>query len=328
MNIAVLGAGSIIPDFMEAAMQLPQMKIYAIYGRESSIDKLTNLKEKYGMERIYHDYERLLSDEKIDAVYVALPNGLHYSFAKKAAEHGKHVILEKPFASNYEQAKDLVACAKENHVMVFEAISNQYLPNYKRTAELMDKIGTIKMIEMNFSQYSKRYDKFKEGIVLPVFDPKQSGGTLMDLNVYNIHYVVGLFGEPERVSYHANMEQGVDTSGILVMEYPQFLCVCIAAKDCESPASINIQGDKGYIHSDDKPNSYDAFSICLRGDDSAGKPERISLNDNKPRLYFELKTFVDMVERADFESYDRYCRHTLSVQKILDVARSQIGMEF
>ena len=69
----------------------------------------------------------------------------------------------------------------------------------------------------------------------------------MDLNVYNIHFLTGLFGKPEAVSYHANVERGIDTSGILTMDYGSFQAVCIGAKDCQAPLVSTLQGDGGYI---------------------------------------------------------------------------------
>jgi predicted dehydrogenase len=163
----------------------------------------------------------------------------------------------------------------------------------------------------------------------------------MDLNVYNIHFVLGLFGKPKRIHYQANIRQGIDTSGILTMEYPDFQCVCVAAKDCGAPANINIQGDAGCLHSDDTSNFYNAFSLCRNGE----KPETYALNEGKPRLYHELRAFVDMVaaqgtetacevaitpdaKKAEImETYLRCCAHTLDVQEILDEARRQVGIE-
>jgi predicted dehydrogenase len=324
MNVAILGAGTIVPDFLEAAAQIPEFHIYAIYGREKSLEKLRTFQENYGIDRIYHDYDALLSDGQVDVVYVALPNHLHYEFAKKAIAHRKHVIVEKPFVCTYAQAEELFQSAREQQVVVFEAISNQYLPNYKKTRELIGQIGPVKIVELNFSQYSRRYDQFKEGIVLPVFDPRQAGGTLMDLNIYNVHYVVGLFGKPDAVHYYANIEKDIDTSGILIMEYPDFQCVCIGAKDCRALSGVNIQGEKGYIHSDDKANSYDAFSVSTNGADA----EVFSLNAGMPRLYYELRAFADMAGSEDWESINRCADHTLAVQEILDVARKQVGLDF
>lgn len=323
MKTAVLGAGTIIPDFLEASARIEELEIYAIFGQENDLPRMKEFQQQYGISEIYHDYDRLLADPKVEVVYVALPNHLHFMFAKKAAKSGKHVIVEKPFASTYRQAKELIETAREHHVMIFEAISNQYMPNYMRTKELMKELGDVKIVQMNYSQYSRRYDLFKEGTVLPVFDPKKSGGALMDLNVYNIHYITGLFGKPDKVHYIANMERGIDTSGILTLEYPSFQCVSVGAKDCKAPVSINIQGDKGFIHSDMPANAYDSF---LFGNND-GRTREFALNEGMPRLYYELKVFARMVSSGNYEEAGEYNRHTLMVMEILDEARRQVNIE-
>ena len=324
MKTAILGAGTIIPAFLEAAEKIEELEIYAIFGQESDLPKMTEFQNEYGITKIYHDYDKILEDREVEVVYVALPNHLHYVFAKKAAENKKHVIVEKPFASTYAQAKELIDIADRNQVMIFEAISNQYMPNYRKTRELVKELGDVKIVQINYSQYSRRYDLFKEGTVLPVFDPKKSGGALMDLNVYNIHYVLGLFGKPEKIHYIANIERGIDTSGILTMEYPDFQCVCVGAKDCKAPVSINIQGDKGFIHSDEPANVYSSFSFAYNN----GELETIALNEEMPRLYYELKVFADMVINNNYGETREYNQHTLDVMEILEEARRQVNISF
>lgn len=324
MKIAILGAGTIVPDFLEAAGQLPEVEIEAIFGRTSSRQRMKELKNQYSIHKISYDYDELLADPDLDAVYVALPNHLHCTFAEQAIRQKKHVIVEKPFAGSYGQATELIELAEKHKVIVFEAISNQYMPNYSKTRELLGEIGTVKIVQLNYSQYSRRYDLFRKGTVLPVFDPKQSGGALMDLNVYNIHYIVGLFGRPEAVHYIANIEKGIDTSGILTLQYPDFQCVSIGAKDCKAPTFITIQGEEGYLHSDEPANGYGTFGV-VRKDREA---ELFALNKRRPRLYYELKTFLDLVMTKDFERARQYSRQTLLVMEILDEARRQIGINF
>lgn len=324
MKTAILGAGFIVPDFLQAAEKIEELEIYAIFGQENDLPKMTEFKNQYNIAKIYHDYDKLLSDPEVEVVYVALPNHLHYTFAKKAAESKKHIIVEKPFASTYEQAKELIDIAGKNQVIIFEAISNQYMPNYHKTKELVKELGDVKIVQLNYSQYSRRYDLFKEGTILPVFDPKKSGGALMDLNVYNIHYVAGLFGKPDNIHYIANVERGIDTSGILTMEYPSFQCVCVGAKDCKAPVSINVQGDKGFIHSDDPANVYGSFSFGYNN----GEPEQIALNEEMPRLYYELRIFADMAVSKNYEEAKQYNQHTLDVMEILDRARRQVNIDF
>lgn len=324
MRTAILGAGTIVPAFLEAASKIEELEIYAIFGQERDLPAMKEWQDRYGISKIYSDYDELLADEAVQVVYVALPNHLHYAFAKKALEQKKHVIVEKPFASTAGEARRLVETARANRVVVFEAISNLYMPNYRKTRELVKELGDVKIVQLNYSQYSRRYDQFKAGVVLPVFDPKKSGGALMDINVYNVHYIVGLFGKPERVHYLANVERGIDTSGILTLKYPGFPCVSIGAKDCKAPLSVNIQGDRGYIHSDCPANGYSSFTFAYND----GRGQDFALNEGMPRLYYELKEFAEIAGAGDMERAEACNRHTLDVMEILDEGRRQAGIRF
>ena len=112
------------------------------------------------------------------------------------------MILEKPFTVTYEEAKKLAELARAKGLVLFEAITNQYNANYEKVRELLPGLGDVKIVQLNFSQYSSRYEAFKQGNIAPVFDAAKAGGALMDLNVYNSHFVVGLFGEPKAVHYY------------------------------------------------------------------------------------------------------------------------------
>lgn len=316
MRVGIVGAGMIVPGFLSAAALVEQMEIYAVFARREEVRK--EFCDKYQIPVGYDSYEKLLGDPKVDVVYVALPNNLHFSFAKEALKAGKHVILEKPFTVTYEEAREIADLAREKKLYLFEAITNQYNPNYDKMKELLPRLGDIKLVALNFSQYSSRYDNFKKGIVSPSFDPKNAGGALMDLNIYNIHFVAGLFGKPLKVRYCPNMERGVDTSGILMMEYPDFQAVCIAAKDCGAPLSVSVQGNKGFFHSDYASSILAEFSF----QENKCDPENYHLADSPERLYYELLTFAKYYETKDWEAFDKRLDHSLMVMEILDMARN------
>ena len=320
MKVGILGCGTIVPGFLEAGQSIYEFQ--AISGLENDIPNMKKLAEAYGIKNIYTNADDLLADD-IDIVYCALPNSLHYAYGLKAIEAGKNVIMEKPFASNINQAKELIEKAKEKGIYIFEAITNQYLPNYQKVKELLPELGDIKIVQLNYSQYSRRYDAFKQGVILPVFDINKAGGALMDLNVYNIHFVTGLFGKPTDVQYFANIERGVDTSGILTLSYPTFKCVLVAAKDCKAPVEVNIQGDKGFIHSDVPANVFSAF----RKESNEGEKKEFALNSFADRMYYELKTFADWLEAKDTSSFDKMNEHTLVVMDIIDQARKFAGIK-
>lgn len=140
-----------------------------------------------------------------------------------------------------EEFEELAKLAQEKELLLMEAITNQYLANFTAIKEALSDIGDVKIVNINYSQYSSRYDAFKRGEIAPAFNPEMGGGALRDLNVYNIHLLVGLFGKPNRVEYLPNVERGVDTSGILVLDYGHFKAVAIGAKDCSAEIRSTIQ---------------------------------------------------------------------------------------
>ena len=304
-----------VPWFLDAAKQIPEMEICALFARKE--EKRRELCEAYHIPKAYDSYEKLLADDSLDVLYLPVPNDLHYSFGKQALEAGKHVIMEKPFCVNRTEARELAELAEKKGLMIFEAITVQYNPNYQKVRELLPGLGDIKIVQLNFSQYSSRYEAFKRGEITPVFDVKKAGGALFDLNVYNIHFVAGLFGSPKTVHYYPNMERDVDTSGILILEYPDFQCVCVAAKDCDAPCSVNIQGDKGCIFSQSKPSLFEEFSY------QENKKEAVpyALRNSEFRFYDELRAFTDYYTAGDYDGVKKRLEHSLLVMEILDTAR-------
>ena len=317
MQIGIVGAGMTVPWFLEAAKLIPEMEVRALFARKE--EKRKEICEKYQVPVAYDSYEKLLADQSIDVLYLPVPNHLHYSFTKQALEAGKHVILEKPFTVTYEEAKKLAELARAKGLVLFEAITNQYNANYEKVRELLPGLGDVKIVQLNFSQYSSRYEAFKQGNIAPVFDAAKAGGALMDLNVYNIHFVVGLFGEPKAVHYYPNMEKGVDTSGILVMEYPTFQCVCVAAKDCGAPLSVNIEGDKGCMFSHSNSGRFEEFSY----QENKQEPIHYELARRDSIFAEELTAFTEYYVNKNRAELDRRLEHSLRVMKVLDAARRE-----
>ncbi len=322
MKLGVVGTGFIAQEVT------PQLRSWgiepmAVCGTPQTIDEVEKLCRENDIAGIYGEYEKMLDEADIDTVYVAVPNFLHYSFVKQALAAGKNVIVEKPMTSNDREANELYEIADKNGLYLFEAISTVYLDNYRKIKEWLPKIGEVKIVTANYSQYSRRYDAFREGTVLPAFDPNKSGGALMDLNLYNLHYIIGLFGEPEDVSYQANIERDIDTSGIVTMDYGRFKAVSIAAKDCAAPAQYVIQGTDGYIMQTTSANICGEVTLNLND----GTAERY---DAKPdsRLRNEFENFVRIIDDQDMATCKKRLSHSILVSKVQTKARKLAGVVF
>lgn len=323
MRLGILGTGKIVQDFLPMVRAIPTIKLVGLLTTPHSVERAQKLRRTYRIDALYTDYDALLAEPTIDTVYVALPNALHYQYTKRALLAGKNVICEKPFTLNSRQLTELTSLAQEKDLILLEAITNQYLENYQAIKTTLPKLGELKVVECNYSQYSSRYDQFKAGTVLPAFDPRLGGGALMDLNIYNVHFVVGLLGAPDDVQYVANVERDIDTSGILILTYPDVKVVCIGAKDCAAPVRSTIQGTDGSIVVNGPTNTVESFTTTLRGQ----APIERQLNEHVHRMQAEFERFETMIATHDTAGVKNQLQHSQTVMAVVDRALASAHLQ-
>ncbi len=316
MNIGIVGSGKIVSELLGFIHTVKGINIAAIIGRKSSEEKVRAIAQKNNIPKVYFDYQEALKDCDIEFMYIALTNNLHFEYAKKALMAGKNVICEKPFTASYLQARELSDIARKNHLYLFEAITNQYVPNYLRIKESLKELGNIKIVSCNYSQYSSRYDNFKKGIIQPAFDPVYCGGALYDINIYNIYFVIGLFSMPQSAKYFPNIERNVDTSGIAVLNYKDFQCVCIGSKDCDSPVGVTIQADNGYIFIDGPA------SVCHHIVIDTKEGRREYTQDDTHRMAYEFMKFREIYENSRYDIMIKNLDKSLEVMSVVDMLRN------
>ena len=320
MKVGIVGNGMIVPIAIEAMLRA-EIEVTTLWCRNGSKGK--PIAEKYHIQNQYTDYQVFLGDDSFDTVYIGLTNTLHYQYAKDAILAGKHVIVEKPFTVSVTEAKELQSLALKYGCMLFEAILSRYSQNYEHLREELPKIGNIKLIQANFSKYSSRYDKFRKGIMTPTFDKACGGGALMDLNVYNIHFVVGLFGMPKKVQYYPNLaENGVDTSGILIMEYPDFQAVCTAAKDSSSDPFVIIQGEEGTIVYPERPG-YVRYGE--RHDRLTNLTEEIDVVVEEDPMKNEFLYMQEIIDTKNTEQMNAWLEKSIATVAVLEQALQSIS---
>jgi len=324
VELAIVGTGGIVKEALEALKEVQGVHCLAIYGREHSRDKAEELAGKYDISQIYTDYEELLQNKKIEFVYIGLVNSAHYNYAKQALLADKNVIVEKPLTSTYAEAVELVQLAQERALFLFEAMTLLHMPNFTVIKEALSTVGKLRLVQCNYSQYSSRYDTYKKSVVLPAFSPQLSGGALYDINIYNLNFVVGLFGRPFNVSYVANMGfNGIDTSGTAILRYDDFFAVCTGAKDSASPGFLLIQGEDGYIRVEGASNLLQSVEIAT-GEIVVKK----NMNLYTHRMVHEFIAFNQIYEKNDKQAMTSYMQISLNVIYTAEQARKTAGIHF
>lgn len=322
MRLAVLGSGMIVRDFLPVAWEVEGLELAAIVGREPSRPALEGLAAQFGIGRVFTDYDACLAQPDIDTVYVALPNLLHFQNARRALLAGKHVICEKPFTLRPDELRELRGLAEERGLILVEAITNQYLSNYRAIQASLPALGAVKVVQCEYSQLSSRYAAFREGRVLPAFDPAMGGGALMDIGIYTLHFVVGLLGRPRSISYTATVERGVDTSGVVVLDYEGCTAVCVCAKDSGGPLRTKLQGDAGSIVMDAAPNTCGGFTVALAGQEPAWVDRAV----HPHRMVEEFRAFQAMIDGLDLEQRDARLDHSGVVLELAVQALASAGI--
>jgi predicted dehydrogenase len=326
MKIGTVGTNVIVSNFIEAARLTGKAEIAAVYSR--SAETAAGFAEKHGVKKHYSGRAAFLGDGGLDFIYVASPNSLHFEWTRDALMSGRNVICEKPFVSREAELRELTALAKEKGLFLFEGMMTAHLPNYRAIKERVSDIGPVRMAQLSFSQYSSRYAAFLRGESPNVFSAEFSGGALMDLNCYNINFAVGLFGEPdgpEGARYFPNMARGgIDISGVMLLKYPGFVCVCASSKASGGRNFIEIQGEKGFIASTSEC-SHLRSGVCVS---SGGREEFYDEQDQPNVIYYEIMDFAKAFDARDFQYRDRLLEQSLAVARIIERGRKEAGIFF
>ena len=296
MKLSIAGTGKIAEEVMRMLHEdfSDKIEVTGIYAREQSVEHAIDLCQAYAPTGfVYTDYNRMLQEAEADFVYIANANHVHHEFAMQAMRAGKNVIIEKPIAVNRVQTEELIDTAIQRCVYCLPAFSLLYMPLFRQLQEVLPQIGTVRMVHCNFAQRSSRYDRYLNGELTPVFDPAMAGGTLADLNVYNLCFMIALFGPPRTIRYDCNRGyNGIDTSGTLLCHYPTSIAVLSASKDSNGLSYGCIQGEDGYIEVHGSVSILDSFTLCMNGKE----PVIYQSERERHRLSYEFSEFLTLIE--------------------------------
>ncbi|MBB5325431.1 putative dehydrogenase [Anoxybacillus tepidamans] len=212
LSTAAIARKTLIPAIQRAE----NAEVVAI---ASGSGKAHEAAQQLGIPTAYNNYEDLLADPNIDAVYIPLPNHMHMEWTMKAAEHKKHVLCEKPAALCEDDVRNMVEACRENGVVWMEAFMYQFHPQHQRVKEILasGEIGAVKSMRASFSFYlAERENNIR-------MDAKLGGGSLFDVGCYCVHSIRYLLEtNPVVLSAHSTYDEqyGVDmtTSGWMRME--------------------------------------------------------------------------------------------------------------
>jgi len=320
LKVGIAGTGYISQVFVQVASQIPDFQITSVYSRE--LWKAEKFASDNLIAQSFSDFEDMVSD--CDLIYLGIPNHLHCKYAKQVLEKGKTALVEKPLVSNMRELEELLETAGNNQSKFFEISRVPYLPNYKILKNALVDIGTIKMVSLNYSQYSRRYQDLLSGNIPHIFSPEYSGGALMDLGVYGVYLIVGLFSAPAKVRYYANqLSNGIDSSGNLILQYPDMLASLLFAKDSHSMPFITLQGEDGSIQINSNPLRLTPI-YCKKN----GIETEIGVEQFDSSFVYNIMEVSRVIREKDEKAYEEMLQLSKQVMMVLEQARQYAGIVF
>ena len=309
----IIGLGNIAIRFAKSLSYTNEGKLYAIASKTK--DKRDSFYEQYNCEKVYEDYYELLNDKEIDAVYIALPHGLHKYWSIEALRHKKAVLCEKPVGLNAEEMKEIKKEACLNNTFFMEAMKTRFIPLIHTIKEILknNDIGEITNIEANFCD---NVTDIKQGSYL--FDKKQ-GGALLDVGVYPLSFVMDMIdSEVDQVKSHMEInEAGVDSYFKAILTFENGVIGTIeGAIDRNKERTAIIKGTKGYIEIPiyNRPHK---VIVNLNNEESYKIEKELEFDD----MYAEIKEVHDCLKELKLQSENLSLSESIRVMEVLDEIR-------
>ncbi|GAB3821089.1 Gfo/Idh/MocA family oxidoreductase [Tessaracoccus terricola] len=246
LRIGILGAAGITPPaLIEPAAGNPDVRLVAVAARERA--RADAFAEEHGIERAVDSYEALLADPEVEAIYNPLPNSHHAHWSILALEAGKHVLVEKPFASNFDEAQRVAEVAAQHpELVLMEAFHNRYHALTHKVLELLSDgiIGEVRSADSEFLVHLPDRSDIR-------YNHDLSGGSTMDLGCYPLHFLRTLFGEPKVLSgtVRTTDDPRIDEALTNTLEFPGGITSTITSSlfEPEEVQHVLITGTRGTI---------------------------------------------------------------------------------
>ena len=299
VRFGVVGTNFITDWVIAGARQDDRFELVAVYSRKQ--ETADAFASKHQIPYTFTSLEEMAKSPLIDAVYIASPNFLHAEQSILCMKHGKHVLCEKPFASNAWEVREMIAASAKYDVTLMEAMKPTLTPNFRSVRENLGRLGT--------------------------------NGAMMDIGIYTVYPMVVLFGRPKKIDASGIvLSSGADGQGAVNFEYEGMNATVLYSKIANSSLPTEIQGEEGNITLD-RINiigevKYTPRLAAASGRGPSAEAQDISVVTDKDEYYYEVAEFIDLVLSGKRQSGINSHEHSLITLEIIDEVRRQLGIRY
>ncbi len=318
----ILAPGGIAHSFADAVRTHTRQKLVAVGSR--SRDRAEAFADDFNIERRYDSYQALVADADVDAIYVASPHSHHSEHARLAIEAGKHVLVEKAFTQTADEARDVVAAARERGVTCMEAMWTRFLPHIDVVRQLLadEALGDIEILEADHGQYFHYDPEFR------LFNPALAGGAMLDLGVYPVSFASFVLGAPGRVrAVGTRAQSGVDRQVSMILDgfgsRPNAHALLNTTLAAKAPTTAIIAGSLGRIEiPGDFYTPQEIRFVHRDGDEQHSPAPQITGHEG---LAYEAAHFAQLVADGQLESPLMSLDESITIMETMNRALSQIA---
>lgn len=321
MNLGILGAGSIATHMARTIRQMNEsgdhtVSLYAVGAREEA--RAQAFARDNGVAWSYGSYEELLSDPAVDLVYIATPHSHHYGHIRLCASYGKHILCEKAFTVTARQAAEAIRFARDNKVLVTEAIWTRYQPMRAILQDTLASglIGTPRMLTANLCYAVS--DRAR------IVTPALAGGALLDVGVYGLNFAEMVFGRADQIQGSCvKSDRGVDLSDQITLTWRDGrVAVITAAVNAISDRYGVIYGTRGYlmVENINNPQSLRVF------DQDHQLVKEVACPPQLTGYEYEVSETARCIAAGELECPSMPHEETIHMMEVMDHLRAQMGV--
>ena len=324
INWGIIGAGIIAEKMADALHLDPGSEVLAVASK--SADRAESFAEKNKIPTAC-SYDEIVNNKEIDVIYIATTHNFHFENARLALEHDKHVLIEKAFTVNAEEAEELSQLAKERNLFLMEAIWVRFLPSYKLLRKMLSDgvIGEIKLINISFGNF-----------VPPMFekrlnDPNLAGGVTLDMGIYPISFVCYMMGElPSNVkSLSRFSDSGVDEISNYMFKFPSGCITTInTSYNLGMERTARIYGSEGFIEFPEFQSGDKFFIHTHNGTNEIESTKEIVEKNHENGFIYQVKEVVRCIREGKTESSVIPVQESIDIMKLMDGMRKEWGLRY
>jgi predicted dehydrogenase len=320
----VAAPGGIAQRFVQAVQDHTSQEFVAVGSR--SRERARQFADAHGIPRAFGSFDELLDDTEVDVVYIASPHNVHAEMAVRALEAGKHVLVEKPFATTADEARAVASAARSAGVLAMEAMWTRYLPQADVVRQLLEHevIGTVSLVSADFG-FSLPYDPDHR-----IYAPALAGGALLDAGIYPISFVSSVLGRPTSMTVTGTLApSGVENQVALTLDYGSAHASVLTSTRSALPVRATIMGSEGVIDIDAPFIAASGVTLSRRRSWRREQDPDVWSGSTRPGVYsgmsYEAEALASFVAAGLTESPIHPLDETITILELIDDARRRLG---